>query len=126
MFSASVESTELIAMLGRLSVSADLVCRQVGMDTAKRIVMEAQSRAKRATGVTAGEIHFELSRDGMGYVVLGYKVGVGEFPIDVYLEYGTSKMGKQPFFFSSAELESSGHLQRLTDKVTEWLEDVGR
>lgn len=126
MFSASVESAALIAMLGRLAHSADFVTREVGKDTAERIVREALSRVRRATGVTASEIHYELSRDGKGYVVLGYRVGIGSFPIDKYLEFGTKSSGKRPFFFSSAQLEEGPHLRRLTDRVAEWLEDVGR
>ena len=126
LFSASVEDTALIAMFGRLAQSADFVCREVALDTAKRIVAEAKNRVRRATGETASEIHFELSQDGKGYVVLGYQTGVGEDPIDKYLEFGTVTMYARPFFFSSAQLEEGPHLRRLTARVQEWLDEVGR
>lgn len=126
MFSASVEDRELIAMFDRLAASADFVCRLEGLETAKRIVAEAQRRVSRATGVTASEIHFELTRDGNGYVVLGFQPGVGDVPIDIYLEHGTEDMRARPFFFSSAALESESHLRRLTDRIAQWLEDLGR
>lgn len=126
MFSASVESQAVIAMFERLAQSADFVCRSVALETAERIVAEAQNRARRRSGVTASEIHFELTRDGKGYVVLGYRTGVGESPIDKYLEFGTVHMYARPFFFSSAQLEEGAHMRRLTDALVQWLQDVGR
>ena len=126
MFSASVDSQALIALFDRLAQSADFVCRAAARETAERIVAEAKSRAKRRTGETASEIHYELSRDGQGYVVLGYRTGTGEDPIDKYLEYGTVSQYAKPFFWTSANLESGPHLRRLTDRIVEWLEDVGR
>jgi len=126
MFSASVDSQALIALFDRLAQSADFVCRAAARETAERIVAEAKNRAKRRTGETASEIHYELSRDGQGYVVLGYRTGTGEDPIDKYLEYGTVSQYAKPFFWTSANLESGPHLRRLTDRIVEWLEDVGR
>lgn len=124
-FSSSVESAELVALFDRLGGSADFVCREVGLDTAKRIVAEAEARVSRATGVTESGIHWEMTRDGKGYVVLAYRAGVQD-PVDKYLEYGTVHMYKRPFFFASAELESAGHLRRLTARIEEWLAEVGR
>jgi hypothetical protein len=126
MFTADVSATDVIAMLDRLAHSADFVVREVGHGTAQRIVAEAQRRIARATGATASEIHFELTRDGKGYIVLAYQVGVGDYPVDQYLERGTEYMRERPFFFRSAELEESGHRMRLIDRITEWLEAVGR
>lgn len=126
MFTATVEATEVIGLLDRLAQSADFVCLEVARDTARRIVSEAQRRIRRATGETAGEIHFELTRDGKGYVVLGYQEGIGDFPIDKYLEWGTKFQSPHKFFFSSAQLEEGPHLRRLTDRIQEWLDEVGR
>ena len=126
MFSASVESSAVIGLLDRVAQSADFVCLQVGRDTAQRIVAEAQRRVKRASGVTASEIHFELTRDRKGYIVLGYQEGVGEFPIDQYLEYGTKFQMASPFFFQAAMLEEGPHLRRLTAELQRWLDVVGR
>lgn len=126
MFSASVDATAVIALLNRMGPSADFVCMEVGRDTAKRIVAEAQRRVRRASGVTASEIHFELTHDRKGYVVLAYKEGVGDAPIDIYLEHGTRVQAPIPFFFQAAELEQRPHMDRLIDRMTEWLEEVGR
>lgn len=126
MFSASVDASVVIAMLDRMAESADFVCREVGRETAKNIVAEAQRRVRRATGDTADEIHFELTRDGQGYVVLGYQQGVGEGVVDKYLEFGTKYQYARPFFFSSAQLEEGAHMRRLTARIQEWLDQVGR
>jgi hypothetical protein len=125
MFSASVDFADLAALFDRLGPSADFVCREVGRDTANRIVAEAENRVARATGVTESGIHWELLRDGTGYIVLAYQAGVQD-PVDLYLEYGTKYMYKEPFFISSALLEQEPHMRRLTDAIQTWLDDVGR
>ena len=125
MFSVSVDASELLALFDRMGASADFVCKEVGRDTAKRIVAEAEQRVRRATGVTESGIHWELMRDGTGYIVLAYKAGVQE-PVDRYLEAGTKFMYARPFFFASAELESGPHLRRLQDRIQEWLDNAGR
>ena len=126
MFSASVDTSAVIGLLDRVAQSADFVCIQVGRDTAQRIVAEAQRRVKRATGDTASEIHFELTRDGKGYVVLAYREGVGPAPVDLYLEYGTMYQYAQPFFMQAGMLEEGPHLRRLTAELQKWLDVVGR
>ena len=126
MFTADVDATQAIAMLDRLAQSADFVTLTSARETAKNIVSEAQARVRRRTGVTQSEIHFDLTYDGKGYVVLGFRKNVGDFPIDKYLEYGTDYMSRKPFFFSSAQLEEGPHLRRTIDAVQEWLDAVGR
>lgn len=126
MFSASVDASGAIALLDRVAQSADFVCLGVARQTAKNIVAEAKNRIRRATGETASEIHFELTRDGQGYVVLAYQQGIGDAPVDQYLEWGTHQQYARPFFFSSAQLEEGPHMRRLIDALTTWLEEVGR
>lgn len=128
MFSASVDATAVLALLDRLGPSVDFVAREVGRDTASRIVAEAQGRIQRATGVTASGIHWELSRDGLGYVVLAYSTTAPQDhgPVDLWLEFGTMFSYARPFFFSSALLETAAHRRRLEDRIQEWLDQVGR
>lgn len=122
----TVQSAELIAMLERLGPSADFVAKEVGLDTAKRIVAEAKTRVARATGKTASGIHWELTRDGKGYIVLAYTAGAQPDPIDIYVERGSRYMYARPFFFASAELEAPGHLRRLEERMASFLANVGR
>jgi hypothetical protein len=126
MFSASVDASGLLSLFDRMGPSMDFLARQVALDTAKRIVREAQARVKRATGTTAEGIHFEVSYDGAGYVVLGYAKGNNDAPVDRFLESGTMHMYARPFFFVSAELESGPHMRRLIEKMQDWLDQVGR
>lgn len=125
MFTANVEPAVVIGMLDRLAQSADFVTREVALGTAKRIVAEAQARVARATGVTETGIHWEMTADGLGYVVLAYQAGVQD-PVDKYLEFGTKYEYARPFFMAAGLLEEAAHLRRLTDRVAEWLEEVGR
>jgi hypothetical protein len=124
-FSASVDASSVLALFDRIAQSADFVCKEVGRDTAKRIVAEADRRVRRATGQTEAGIHWELTRDGKGYIVLAYRAGVQD-PVDRYLEDGTQYMLAKPFFFASAELESAGHVRRLEARLQEFLDSVGR
>lgn len=126
MFSASVDASGLLDLFDRMGPSMDFLARTVALDTAKRIVREAQARVKRATGETAEGIHFEVTYDGAGYVVLGYTKGNNDAPVDRYLEHGTERMYARPFFFQSAELENGPHLRRLTEAMQDWLDQVGR
>lgn len=125
MFTASVDAADVLALFDRLGPSVDFVCRDVGLDTAKRITAEAQARVARATGDTETGIHYEMTRDGAGYIVLAYQAGAQD-PVDKYLEYGTRFMGAKPFFFASAELENEAHRRRLEDRIQEFLTNVGR
>jgi hypothetical protein len=126
MFTAEVDSRAVLAWLDRLGPSVDFVAKEVARDTANRIVAEAQRRSRRATGATAAEIHWELTRDGKGYIVLGYDPRINKTLVEVYQEYGTSKMGAHQFFFSSALLEEGAHRRRLVDRIQEFLDSVGR
>ena len=126
MFTATVDAREVLALLDRLGPSVDFVAKEVGRDTAARIVAEAERRVARATGKTESGIHWELTRDGMGYIVMAYRAGNQPDPVDIYLERGTQFMHARPFFFSSAALENQAHLRRLTDRIQQFLEAVGR
>ncbi len=126
MFTASVDSAEVVALLDRLAYSADFVVREVSRDTAERIVHEAQARIRRATGESASEIHYELTRDGRGYIVLAYREGGNEGVVDKYLEYGTKFQYAKSFFFASAMLEEGPHMRRLVSRIQEWLDNAGR
>jgi len=131
MFTATIDTAGVFALFDRMAESAEFVCREVARDTAKRIVAEAQARERRAvsgtaTGVTESGIHWELTRDGKGYIVLGYEAGLQDAPVDKYLEYGTMFMRAKPFFFQSAMLEETPHRERLVERLTDWLEEVGR
>jgi hypothetical protein len=126
MFTASVDSQAVIAMLGRVGPSSDYVCREVARDTAKRIVAEAKARVRRATGATESGIHWELTRDGKGYVVLAYRAGAQTARVDYLLQYGSVRMYAKPWFFSSAYLEEGPHMRRLEEALRKFLEDVGR
>ena len=125
-FDATVDASQVLALFDRMGPSMDFLAREVGRDTAKNIVREAQARVKRATGVTAKGIHWELTRDGKGYVVLAYTKGNQPDPVDIYNEYGTEKMFAKPFFMVSAELEEGPHMRRLIERMEEWLAEVGR
>lgn len=128
-FTATVDATGIIDLFDRMGPSMDFLAREVGRDTARRIVDEAKARLARethGTGKTASEIHFELSNDGGGYVVLAYTAGAQRAPVDLYLEYGTSKMFARSFFWAAVELEEGPHLQRLTAAMEAWLAEVGR
>ncbi len=126
MFTASVDATEVVALLDRLAYSAQFVTREVARTTAEKIVHEAQARIRRATGESASEIHYELTRDETGYVVLGYREGGNEGVVDKYLEFGTKFQYAKPFFFSSAQLEDGPHMRRLVERMQEWLDNAGR
>jgi hypothetical protein len=122
---ASVDATELLALLDRVGPSIEFHARDVARETAGRIVTEAQARVARRGGTTARGIHMDFTRDGKGYVVLAYEPDV-QAPVDKYLEAGTKFMLAQPFFFASAEIENGPHLRRLQDRVQDVLTDLGR
>jgi hypothetical protein len=130
LFDVKVDGVSLVAMLDRVGPSVGFHCREVARDTAKRIVAEAQRRLDRAappeTHKTEKGIHWEMTRDEQGYVVLGYEAGGNESPVDYYLEHGTKYMYARPWFFSSAILEQGPHLERLAETIQTVLDDLGR
>jgi hypothetical protein len=126
MFTASVDNADVLALFDRIAQSADFVCKEVARETAKRIVAEAQRRVARASGETSSEVHWEMTRDGLGYVVLAYDTRVNKSSVDKYLETGTQFMHAKPFFFAAVELEAPGHLSRLEERLQDFLDEVGR
>lgn len=112
-------------MFDRIAHSAEFVCKEVARETAKRIVEEAKKRVERATGQTASGVHWEMTRDGLGYIVLAYRAGAQD-PVDQYLEEGTQFMPAKQFFFASALLEEGSHWRRLEERLQQFLDEVGR
>ena len=125
-FSAIVDSTKLLALMDRVGPSLEFHTRDVARETAGRVVAEAERRVERATGKTAEGIHAEMTKDGKGYLVMGYTAGAQPSPVDIYLEFGTEYSYKRPFLFSSALLENGPHLRRMQERVQQVLDDLGR
>jgi hypothetical protein len=124
-FTSTVDASALLAMLDRVGPSLEFHTRDVARETAKRVAVEATSRVSRREGITASGIHWEMSRDGKGYVVMAYEAGK-QAPVDKYLEAGTKFMRARPFFFASAEIENGPHLRRMEERVQQVLSDLGR
>ena len=124
-FTVDVDASALLDLLARVGPSIAFHARDVARDTAARITAEASARVARREGKTAAGIHFELTRDGQGYVVMAYEPD-RQPPVDKYLESGTKFMLPQPFFFASAALEEGPHLKRLETRAQEVLSDRGR
>lgn len=126
MFTIDVDAKALLALMDRVGPSLAFHTRDVARETAALVAAEAVRRVRRKTTKTAEGIHYEMTQDGKGYVVLGYTPGHQDEPVDIYLEHGTMFMRKQPFFFSAAQLENGPHLRRMTDRVQQVLRDLGR
>jgi hypothetical protein len=118
-------SRALLAMLDRVGPSLEFHTRDVARETAIRVAREATARVRRREGTTASGIHWEMSRDGKGYVVMAYEPGK-QAPVDKYLEAGTRYMLARPFFFASAEIENGPHLRRMEQRIQQVLDDLGR
>jgi len=124
-FTVTVDAGALLALMARVGPSLEFHTRDVARETAQRIAAGASGRVKRATGATASGIHWDLSRDGKGYVVLAYEAGK-QAPVDKYLEYGTRYVAPKPFFWAPALLEEGPHLRRMQERVQQVLDDLGR
>jgi hypothetical protein len=124
-FTISVDSKALLAMMDRVGPSLDFHCRDVARETAKVIAARATARVRRRSSATASGIHWDLSKDGKGYVVLAYTAGK-QAPVDRYLEYGTKYSLARPFWWTAALAEAGPHMQRLGQRIAEVLRDLGR
>jgi len=145
-FTVSVEARALLAMFDRVGPSVDFHCREVARDAAKRIVASAKQRVARLTGSTQTNIHWAQTYDGKGYVALGYdressvdrRTTLRRNPrakyaarhrqhhVDLYLEYGTKFMRKQPFFHQAGVAEDAGFRRRMSSAIQTVLDDLGR
>lgn len=154
LLSISVGTSGLIGMLKRVGPAVDFVTMPVARETATRIVAEMQARLARqthGTGATAAGIHFELMRDGNGYVVLmGDAVSPKETVrreatantragrlrakstlyqekhTGIWLEFGLPFRAPNTFWFASAALEEGPHMRRLVAAVQSALDELGR
>lgn len=126
MFDIDVDATALLALLDRVGPSLEFHTRDVARETAVRVVAEAKSRVRRFTGRTGDEIHYDKTKDDKGYLVFGYQEGEGDYPVDIYLEYGTKFNYAHPFFFASALLENGPHMRRMAERVERVCADLGR
>ena len=124
-FEAYVDNTALLAMMDRVGPSLEFHTRDVARETAIRVAYEATARVRRRSGQTAEGIHWEMSRDGKGYVVLAYEAGK-QAPVDRYLEEGTKFMLARPFWWASAEIDNGPHLRRMEQRIQTVLDDLGR
>jgi len=144
LFNVSVEAQSVIDAINRVSTRAPAEVRAAAKDTAIRIVDETQRRVARATGETATGIHWDLNYRGTGYVVLmGDVVSAAETGrrerlgmksrkstlhqikhTGIWLEFGTPRMRRRPFFFSAAEVEAGGHLRRVEQALQGVLDEV--
>ena len=125
-FTATVNSSALLAMMDRVGPSLAFHTRDVARETAVRITAEAKARVARRTGETSREIHWEMSKDEKGYVVLAYDTTMNKTIVDVWLETGTKWMNAQPWFFASALIENGPHLRRMEERIQTVLDDLGR
>ena len=111
----SVNTTDLASALVQLSASMGIDTKAASKVTAQAIVREAKGRAPRRTGALAEGIHYEESKDGLGYVVL--VVRPGRHGVPWWVEHGTQYMTARPFLHVSAALEQPGHYRRVEDAV---------
>jgi Bacteriophage protein of unknown function (DUF646). len=119
----TTETAELFAALDALGDEAAALVKSVAQDTAVRIQREARARVRRATGATANRITIEETHDGTGYVVF---VNQPDNPgLAGWIEFGTIKMTGRGFLFTSARLEESGHLRRVSQAVQDALNALG-
>ena len=131
------DTTALLAALDRLS--ADVVARHTKPAckvTAERIQAGARARVARRTGRTAAGITVDESYDKQGYVVLPFNaafelalIGAGNDQqpenLPLWLEFGTSRMTKRPYFFAAVELERDPHDRRIRAAIQDAIDDVG-
>jgi hypothetical protein len=110
---------------GLVQLHADMRARTKAASevTAAAIVREAQGRVARRTGALARGIHYEESRDGLGYVVLALRADRPN--VGFWLEFGTRYMTARPFLYASAIVEAPGHQRRMGDAVQASIDITG-
>ena len=132
-----VETSRLLQALSRLEASVvERHTKPACLVTAMRIQREARARVRRRTGRTAAGITVEESYDKQGYVVLPFNDALERSLLSAgndqqaenlpyWLEVGTRKMTKKPYFFESARLEEAGHDRRIKDAIQAAIDESG-
>lgn len=132
-----VDTSALLRALGQLDVSlVERHTKPACLVTARNIQREARARVKRRTGRTAAGITVQESFDKQGYVVLPFNEaltlaliasGNDQQPenLPYWLEFGTRKMTKKPFFIESARLEETAHDRRIRDAIQDAIDESG-
>ena len=132
-----IDTTALLRALDRVEATiVDRHTKPACRVTAERIQAGARARVARRTGRTATGISVEESRDGQGYVVLPFdsafetallQSGNNQQPenLPYWLEFGTKKMRKRPYFFAAVELERGPHDRRIRDAVQDAFDEAG-
>ena len=118
-----VDTTALANDLAQLSADMAARTKAASEVSAGLVVREAQGRAARRSGATVEGIHYEDSRDGIGYVVLAVRADTPNLPF--WLEFGTQYMTARPFLYTSAAVESPGHERRVQDAVVDAIAAAG-
>lgn len=117
-----VDASEVLALLDALGPTAETYVHEASRVTAERIQQEAQTRARRATGLLIESIDIEEAGPPMN----GYRVFVAEMTDErgpradefaLWHEAGTKHMKAQPFMEVSAQLEEGPHLRRLAEAL---------
>lgn len=123
-FTATLDVSGVLAKIDRLPTVITFLTRRLGQQTAMRIVAEARARVARDTRLTQNGVHYEMTRDGTGFIVLAYQAGA-QAPVHDFLEYGTVYMHAQPFFFEAAAIENASYHDRLADAIESAITDLG-
>lgn len=136
-FQVDIENGALLRALDRLDVSlVERHTKPACKVTALNIQREARARVRRRTGRTAAGITVEESFDQQGYVVLPFNTalelsliesGNDQQPenLPYWLEFGTRKMTKKPFFIESARLEENAHDRRIREAIQNAIDESG-
>lgn len=136
-FQIDVDTSALLTAMDRLSAQVvERHTRPACKVTALNVQREARARVRRRTGRTAAGITVEESYDQQGYVVLPFndaferaliESGNDQQPenLPYWLEFGTKKMTKKPFFFESARLEEGAHDRRIRAAIQDAIDEAG-
>ena len=131
------DTAGLLRALDRLDATlVERYTRPACKVTAERVQAAARARVRRRTGRTAAGISVEESRDQQGYVVLPFDAafetaliqsGNNQQPenLPYWLEFGTKKMAKRPYFFAGVDLERGPHDRRIREAVQDAIDASG-
>lgn len=118
-----VDPKPVLAAIDRFAKDLEPKLLAPAKETAENIVREAEARVARRTGKTAEGIGLEVARIGVGYVVFDDNPDMPGLP--GWLEFGTLKMRRREYFFSSARLEEAAHERRMVQAVTDTIQESG-
>lgn len=126
--SFDIEYDRFIRSVQQLPDAMQDALKELALETAERIVTEAQSRLDRAlsgasTGLTRQGIRVEPARDHDGYVVVARR---NPYPILPYwIEKGTQHMPARPFFDIAAQLEEANYRRRVIQVLQQAMDEAG-